>query len=185
MNETSATLFAAIVAAVAAVVGAVVSAIENRSLQRLQERFVQRQESAQFLRDKISKLYMPVSMHLQITKQLFDRYFESTITEEEKLAIEHAMREHNRAVREALISEFVYLEPDAPAAASTELLEHLTQWETVYRLKYESRTYDGPVFAGIRQFGFRGFPSGADTYFARRTEELRALLHQQTTPTGQ
>ncbi len=185
MDEVTVTLWAAIVAAVSAIFSAVLSALERRTLHRLQERFAERQESTQFLRDKISKLYMPVSMHLRVTKQLFDRFFEKTTTPDEKTAIEHAWHEHNQAIRQALMAGFAYLEPDAPAAATTELLEHLIQWDTVYRLKYQYEAYEGPVFAGIRQFGFRSFPQGADAYFVRRTEELRSLLHQRTTALDQ
>ena len=180
MVTESVTLWAAIIAAVAAVSSTVVSAMTSRSIRRREELFAMRQESGEFLREKISKLYMPVAMRIRVTGQLFDRFFASTTTSEEKTAIEHAMREYNKAIQETLMAEFAYLEPDAPKEATTDLMQHLIQWENVYRLKYEYGVYDGPVFAGIKRFGYQSFPPGADEYFIRRTEELRDLLHTRT-----
>jgi len=184
MEREAATLWAAIIAAAAAVSATVVTAVANRSLRRLRERFTRHQESVQFLQDKISRLYVPMAIHLRITKQLFLRYTAGVTTEHEKTLIEHALREFNGTVRETLVAGFHYLEPDAPREATTDLLEHLIQWENVYKLKYESKTYDGAVFAGIAPFGYRGFPQGADQYFVERAEELRELLHARTTLSG-
>jgi hypothetical protein len=82
------------------------------------------------------------------------------------------------------MSASMYLEPDAPEANLKALLEHLTQWDIVYKLKYEYKVYEGPVFTGIKKFGFRGFPrkknkedEGIDQYFDRKVKELRSKHH--------
>jgi hypothetical protein len=85
----------------------------------------------------------------------------------------------------------MYLEPDTPEAVTTELLEHIVQWETVYNLKYVRKTYKGPVFAGIKRFGYSGFPrgqkiyykeatgaEGLDGYFSDKTKELTEKLRK-------
>lgn len=79
----------------------------------------------------------------------------------------------------------IYIEPDAPEARIEQLLEHLVQWEIVYKLKYEYKVYEGPVFAGIDKFGFRGFPKkketdneGIDEYFRRKVKELKTRHHE-------
>lgn len=111
-------------------------------------------------------------MHLATTKKLFDRYFKAG--KDEKTAIEHELRLHNATVRDCLMASSIYLEADAPKEMINELLEHLIQWEIVYKLKYEYKVYDGPVFAGIKEFGFCGFPDmDVDGYFKGKVDELK------------
>jgi hypothetical protein len=47
-------------------------------------------------------------------------------------------------------------------------------------LKYEYKVYEGPVFAGIERFGFRGFPRDEDVdgYFSCKMKELKERHHQ-------
>jgi hypothetical protein len=173
----------AVIAAVASIAAAVVSYLGSRSLSEVQEEFTLARESAQFLTKQIDAFYVPMSMNLVVTKGLFDRYLEPKVSESEKEAIEHLMREHNAAMRTLLMKSARYLEPEAPEAVSKELLEHLAQWETVYQLKYQYKAYNGWLFAGIKEFGYRGFPRNVpgyqsiNDYYETATLRLRKKLH--------
>lgn len=168
---------AAIIAAVAAVLAALVTAVNTYMVRRLDNRLTKARRTTDFISAKLQQLYLPVSMSLKATKILFDRYFEVD-DDAEKACIEHAWKEHNSLVKERMMTGWMYLDPDAPKDEINELLEHLIQWETVYRLKYDLHVYDGPVFAGTRRFGFRRFPAHIDDYFHKRADELSTELHE-------
>ena len=176
------TLIVALIGAALGLVGtasaATIGFFGQRALHTQAAKFALSQESEGFIAEQLDHLYLPVAMRLAATKVLFDRYFESSTADAEKEAIEHELRIHNAEIRDRLMLELKYLEPDAPTELTVELLEHLIQWETVYKLKYEYRVYEGPVFAGIDEFGFRGFPQGADVYFNTKMKELRERRHQ-------
>lgn len=83
------------------------------------------------------------------------------------------------------------MDPGGPTKDVDDLIEHLQQWDSVYRLKYTEGTYSGPVFAGIRQFGFKGFPrpdretpprQALDVYFKQKAELLRNEIHRRLEP---
>jgi hypothetical protein len=114
-------------------------------------------------------------MRLSATGKLFDRYFEAAEDGKVAVAIEHEMRIHNTAIRELLMNAALYLDDDSPDGMMDKLLEHLIQWDIVYKLKYEYKVYDGHVFAGIVQFGFRGFPRelNPDRYFSDKGKQLK------------
>lgn len=180
-------IIVAIVTSVFSLIGAAFAALfsftSQKRLKRLESELKQRAESADFLAAKLDKFYLPMSMHLRANDKLFKRFFKAGGKEKE--AIEHEWREHNSKVREYLMNSAIYVEPDAPEADLDALLEHLIQWDIVYKLKYEHEVYDGPVFAGIEDFGFRGFPrkkpdegENIDEYFRRKVNELRSRHHQ-------
>ncbi len=177
----------AIIAAVASAVAAFISYMESQSVTRMQESFEQARESAEFLEAQINEFYLPMTMNLVVTKGLFDRYTEPNITDAEKSAIELLMQEHNTRMRERLMTGSVYLEPDAPEEVYKDLLLHLIQWETIYQLKYTYKVYDGWLFAGIKEFGFRRFPQkvpgyeSVDDYYQKATARLRRKLHTRFT----
>jgi len=178
-------LATAAIAACAAIVSAVVSYQSARDVRAFEASQALDRERADFLAERLTKLYVPVTMHLAATKALFNRYFEETTTPQEKVAIEHEQRVHNKEIRERLMQWSVYVESRpkecgadvSPDVLVRQLLEHLIQWETVYRLKYEYKVYGGPVFAGIETFGLRGFPTGVDTYFQCTEQALRDQMH--------
>ena len=177
-------VLALVIAPLGVISAAVIARSSGRDLRRRQELFTRQQESVQFLSEKLDKLYLPLAMRLTVTQGLFDRYFESSTSAEEKTAIEHEWREPNNAILNLLMNSSKYLEPDAPKEITVQLLQHLVQWETVYKLKYLYKVYDGPVFAGIGAFGVRKFPElpdgrKLDDYFLERVEALREQLHQQ------
>ena len=183
MNESRASLIAAIVAAISAVLAAGIAAYSAYSVGAAQERFAERQAGADFLAERLTNLYVPVSMHLVATKALFDRFGEANVSAAEKTALEHELRFHNNEIKRILLESSVYAVPShgsSPGADQllSDLLEHLVQWETVYKMKYEYKVYEGPVFAGIKEFGFRGFPEGADAYFHTTETQLRQKLHE-------
>jgi hypothetical protein len=167
---------------IVALFAAIFSFVSQKKLKLIEAESRQQAESAEFLAAKLDKFYLPVSMHLSTTQKLFARF--SDADQAEKMAIEEELRAHNTKVRELLMGASMYLEPDAPEATLKALLEHLIQWDIVYKLKYEYKVYDGPVFAGIKKFGFRGFPrkerdedEGIDQYFDRKVRELRSKHH--------
>jgi hypothetical protein len=165
----------AVIAAITSVGATLVTVRSSRSLRHIEEQFKRQQESAQFLNERLGKLYLPVSMHLSATRILANTHYgadEHTIEE-----IEHALNYHNKAIIDSLMNWTVYLDPDAPESASTGLLQHLLQWQTVYKLKYEYKQWDKPVWDGLRFFQYSQFPDGADVFFHQRTTELRQLLH--------
>jgi len=179
-------MWAAVVAAAAALAAAGITAYSSLELKNREELFANRQHAAEFLEQRLTKLYIPVSMHLAVTNALFTRFMELNTSDKEKTAIEHELHDHNSAILKTLLESSVYTESSSAAggcdidAMITQLTEHLVQWETVYNLKYEHRAYTGPVFAGISEFGFRGFPQGtcgADTHFRETTLRLRRALH--------
>jgi hypothetical protein len=174
-TSTLITIATAIIAATATIVAAALSVIARRSIRRLEERFERQRESAQFLSEQLTKLYLPVSMHLRATRALADTHYEAG--EPTKTEIEHALRQHNSAILELLMKWSMYLDSDAPDTVTSDLLEHLLQWESVYKLKYEYKVYDGPVWDGIRHYGYRKFPDGVDVYFREKEKELRKALH--------
>lgn len=170
-------LIVAVVAAMGSLAATLITVRSSRSLRHIEEQFERQQQSAKFLNERLSKLYLPVSMHLSATRVLADTHYggdEPTIRE-----VEHALHQHNRAIIDSLMTWTVYLDPDAPESASTGLLEHLLQWETVYKLKYEHNQWEEPIWDGIRFFQYRGFPDEGAKYFQQRTKELRELLHTQ------
>lgn len=183
LTKQNVSVVVAIIAAIASGVGAGISVYGSYSVERLKEEYARTRESATFIQDQIKLFYQPISMHLIVTKGLFSRLLETT-NEREKVAIEKLMRKHNSSVRDLLMNGAIYLEPGTPEAVSSGLLEHLVQWEVVYQLKYEYGVYKGPVFAGIEEFGFRGFPSevpgfkSVDEYYLKTTEKLKEKLHR-------
>jgi hypothetical protein len=93
------------------------------------------------------------------------------------MEIEHALREHNKVIVESLLTFSMYLDPSATENVKIALLEHLLQWESVYKLKYEYGHYTGPVWDGIRHFGYRRFPEEAADHFHKRAIEIREELY--------
>ena len=182
---------AAFVAAISALADAGTAAFTSIYLRRRDQESGREERTTEFLQAQLDNLYMPVATGLSITRQLFDRFFASTTSESEKEVIEHAWRFHNSRMLEQLTKYQVYLDPTAPKDDIDDLIEHLVQWDSVYRLKYEVKAYTGPVFAGIGQFGFKSFPQpdradppreALNRYFKRRSEELRQDIHSSLAP---
>ena len=171
-------VIASVVALVASISAAVISIWGKRSYTRLEQKIARERESAEFIAEKLTKFYLPMLMHLASTKKLFDRFLKAE--SDERSAIEHELRGHNGTIRETLMKSSIHLEKDAPEDMVERLLEHLIQWEIVYKLKYIYKVYDGPVFAGIEKFGFCDFPTDLrlDQYFKRKVEELRGRYHE-------
>lgn len=186
-----ATIVAAGVAAFAALVAAGIAAVTALYVRRRDRQLLKAQQSTDFLQAQLDNIYLPVAISLSITNQLFDRYFQSTTTDSEKEVIEHAWKLHNSEAFERLTRYQVYMDPGGPTKDVDDLIEHLQQWDSVYRLKYTEGTYSGPVFAGIRQFGFKGFPrpdretpprQALDVYFKQKAELLRNEIHRRPEP---
>jgi hypothetical protein len=179
-------LLAAGIAAVASVGAAFVSGRYAHRSKRYEHHMRKSQDETEFIREQLTNLYVPVSMSLHTTRILFERRFEGDVSAAEKEAIEHEWYRYNQAIRDAIMEGSHYLEPTPEGHPATveelvaRLLEHYTQWEIVYKLKYEYEAYDGSVFAGIDRFGFRKFPSEleVDEYFETTTERLREELHR-------
>jgi hypothetical protein len=168
----------AIIGAVSALIAALVSAAAQRSVRRLEQRFAGNARTIAFRTDQLTKLYLPVSMHLRATRALATTHYEADDSTNQE--VEHALHEHNKAIVESLLSVSMYVEPDAPEAATIGLLEHLLQWETIYKLKYqEKRSYKHPIWKEIRRLGYSRFPDGAAEHFHSTATELRAELHAQ------
>jgi hypothetical protein len=168
----------AIISAATAVTAAIVSAGAQRAVKRIEQRFEGSKRSLAFRSDQMAKLYLPVSMHLRATRALATTHYNAgTETRQE---IEHALHEHNRAIVECLINASMYLEPEAPDAASVELLEHLLQWETLYKLKYQSQpAFADPIWSEIRRLGYTKFPEDAAEHFHVTAARIRRELHDE------
>jgi hypothetical protein len=114
---------------------AVVSYVGTRDIRRLEARQALERQGAEFIAERLTKLYVPVTMHLAATKVLFTRYFEASTTAQEKVAIEHELRFHNKEIRERLMQWSVYVESRpkecgselAPDDLMRQLLGHLIQ----------------------------------------------------------
>ena len=169
------------------VITGLVALLQGVATQNLKVAFERQQQAIAVLEQRVNEAYAPVKSRLLITRALFDRFFEAGVSPEEKTAIEHEWRIHNEAVFDVLTNRSALIGPPSgqtQACADSlmnALVEHLTQWETVYRLKYEYQAYEGPVFAGIERFGNRGFPTsspcgGADAFFTTGLGELRSEL---------
>jgi hypothetical protein len=152
--------------------------------QATEHAFDREQAGIAFLEARLNKLYVPVTMHLAVTQGFFDRY--PSASPAEGLLLESAWREHNRAIRQLVTEASAYITPTGAQTTQcvdsmiTHLLTHLAQWDVVYRLKHEARAYRGPVYVGIKEFGYLGFPRGpcgADSVFFGGLRELRARLH--------
>lgn len=165
----------AILGIIGALAAATMSAVTQRNVKQLEERFQKHQQVTAFLSDQLSKLYLPVSMHLRATRALANTHYEADKTT--KTEIEHALSEHNKVIVEHLMTNLMYLDPSAPEVVTTELLEHLLQWENVYKLKYEHKLHTGPIWDGIRNLGYRQFPEEAADHFHKRAREIREELH--------
>jgi len=157
--------------------------------QARQQAFDREQASIAFLEARLNKLYVPVTMHLTVTKGFFDRY--PAARPAERPLLESAWREHNAAIRQLVTEGSAYITPTEGQTTQcvdsmvTQLLTHLAQWDVVYRLKHEARAYRGPVYAGISEFGYLGFPRGlcgADSVFFGGLRELRGRLHAARAP---
>ncbi|NJM55407.1 MAG: hypothetical protein HC841_05395 [Verrucomicrobiae bacterium] len=83
---------AALIAAVAALITALIAARAGARLRLREEKFVRGQEDARFLTEKLTRLYLPMTMYLGVTQALFRRFFETNDTTEQT-AIEHALRD--------------------------------------------------------------------------------------------
>src|SRR5262245_16658805 len=117
-------------------------------------------------------------MHLRATRALATTHYDAD--ERTRTEIEHALHEHNKSIVECLLSSSMYLEPDAPDAASVELLEHLLQWETLYKLKYQSkRAFSYPIWEEIRRLGYSKFPEDAAEHFHMTASRIRTELHDE------
>ena len=169
-------ILVAIISAMAAITAAVVSAAAQRGVKRIEQRFEGAKRSLAFRTEQLSKLYLPVSMHLRATRALATAHYDAD--EGTRREIEHALHEHNKAIVECLLNASMYLEPDAPDPASTELLDHLLQWETLYKLKYQAKpAFSDPIWSEIRRLGYSEFPDGADEYYHVTASTIRAHLH--------
>ena len=173
-------VIAAFIAAAAALFAAYITWRANKSIKLLEQKIKRQEESASHIELQLNRLYLPVSMNLASTEKLFHRY--PNASDEEKVAIEHEFKKHNTIVKDCLMNSSIYLFSDAPFQQIDDLLEHLHQWEIVYKLKYEYKVYKGPVFAGIKEFGFAGFPKdknkpSIDKYFMQAVRQLRSLHH--------
>lgn len=169
-------IIVAVLGAASAVVAAVVSARAQHNVRQLGERFEQHRQVTAFLTEQLSKLYLPVSMHLRATRALASTHYEAD--EATKEDIEHALRHHNNAIVECLMTWSMYLDPNAAEEVAIGLLEHLLQWESVYNLKYKYGELSGPVWDGIRHFGYRRFPDEAADHFHEKAAEIREELHE-------
>jgi hypothetical protein len=167
-------IIASIFAGIAAIIAAGVALVGQRTAHRLELAFQQSRAADTFQEERLLKFYLPIARRLQLTKKLFHRYGQAGA--DEKVAIEHEMRRHNARIARTLIDDSIYLEPDAPEEQIDQLTAHLLQWEIVYQLKYKHQVYQGPVFAGISEFGFQGHP-GLDDYFADAVKRLRRRHH--------
>lgn len=163
------TMLSAIIAAVAAIFASVLSYLSNSKVVMLSNKYLKEREVAQYREKQISKLYFPMHVNLTASNALFKRYFEKSTLDEEKTIIEHSWKRHNDNIFKLLMENSVYLDLDAPAEIMEALPEHIIQWNSVYEMKYTDKTYDGPVFAGIKKFGYRKFPKGRKVYFNQVT----------------
>jgi hypothetical protein len=166
-----------------AIIG-VIGVWQALTTQEREQQFDREQAGVAFLEARLNRLYVPVTMHLAVTKAFFDRYPDASAAEVPLL--ESAWRDHNRAIRELVTESSAYVTPVGAQTTQcvdsmiTQLLTHLAQWDVVYRLKHEAKTYSGAVYAGIKEFGYLGFPRGscgADSVFFGGLKELRARLH--------
>jgi hypothetical protein len=169
--------------AVPAILG-LLSIWQGLQSQAKQQAFDRQQANVAFLEERLNKLYVPVTMHLAVVQGFFDRYPEAG--DAERPFLEQEWREHNRAIRQLVTDGSAYITPAPRQTVACvdsmvlQLLVHLSQWDLVYRLKHEARTYKGPIYAGIREFGYRGFPQGpcgADSVFTAGLRDLRQKLH--------
>jgi len=166
----------AVISAAAAITAAVVSAVAQRGVKRIEQRFEGAKRSLAFRSDQLKKLYLPVSMHLRATRALATTHYDAD--EDTRREIEHALHEHNKVIVDCLLSSSMYLEPDAPDEASSDLLEHLVQWETLYKLKYQPKpAFAQPIWAEIRRLGYSKFPDGAAEHFHGTASMIRSVLH--------
>ena len=150
-------IIVAIVSATAAISAAILSAAAQRGVKRLEQSFEGTRRSIAFRSDQLAKLYLPVSMHLRATRVLATTHYNAD--ERTRKEIEHALHEHNKVIVESLLNSSMYLEPDAPDGVSVGLLEHLLQWETLYKLKYQSKpAFSDPIWAEIRRLGIHQVP---------------------------
>ena len=171
-------ILAAVIGAAAALTAALISAAVQRSVKRIEQRFQGTSRSLAFQTEQLSKLYLPVSMHLRATRALATTHYGAD--EATRREIEHALHEHNRAIVECLLNVSMYLEPSAPVAASTDLLVHLLQWETLYKLKYQDKpAFLHPIWEEIRRMGYSKCPEGAAEHFHETASRIRADLHAQ------
>ncbi len=152
--------------------------------QAKEQEFDREQASIAFLEARLNKLYVPMTMHLAVTQGFFDRY--PSASPAERPLLESAWRGHNGAIRQLVAEASAYITPtdsQTPQCVDsmvTQLLTHLAQWDVVYRLKHEAKVYGGPVYVGIKKFGYLGFPRGpcgADSVFFGGLRELRRKLH--------
>lgn len=88
----------AVIAAVTAFFAAIISLISSRMVVKMESRRKHEDFKMQFVKDKLSKLYYPMYIHLMVTNALFKRYFESNTTDDEKTMIEHGWKEENSAI---------------------------------------------------------------------------------------
>lgn len=170
-----ASVAAAIVGASSAVVAALVSAAAQRNVRRLEERFEGSRQVTAFLGDQLSKLYLPVSMHLRATRALATTHYQADDATQRE--VEHALREHNKTIIACLLNSAMYLDSDAPEEVTVALLEHLLQWENVYMLKYQYKAFDAPIWDEIRRLGYSRFPDEAAEHFHVAASRIRKELH--------
>lgn len=166
----------AIISAATAIVAAIVSAAAQRGVKRVEQRFEDDKRSFTFRSDQLARLYLPVSMHLQATRALATTHYKADAATRKE--IEHALHEHHKLIVECLMTSSMYLEPGAPDAASVGLLGHLLQWETLHKLKYQSKpAFSVTIWEEIRRLGYNSFPDQAAEHFHTTAARIRTELH--------
>jgi hypothetical protein len=168
----------AFISAAAAIVAAIVSAAARRDAKRVEQRFEGAKRSLAFRGEQLSKLYLPVSMHLRATRALATIHYDPD--EATRQEVEHALHEHNKVIVDCLLNASMYLEPDAPDAAAIDLLVHLLQWETLYELKYQRESaFTDPIWDEIRRLGYSDFPDTAAEHFHMTASRIRLQMHSE------
>lgn len=168
----------AVISAAGAIVATLLSAAAQRNVRRFEQRFEGSKRAITFLTDQLAKLYLPVSMHLRATRALASTHYGADAATRQE--IEHALHEHNRAIIDCLLTSAMYLDPHAPEAATIQLLEHLLQWENLYKLKYQKKpAFNNPIWEEIRRLGYTKFPEEAAKHFHDMALKIRTDLHTQ------
>lgn len=165
----------AVIAAASAISAALIAAVMQRNVRRLEEQFEERKQVNAFLGDQLTRLYLPVSMRLRATRALANTHYQADAATRRE--IEHALREHNKAITTCLLESAMYLDPDAPDEVTVALLQHLLQWENVYILKYQYKVVDAPIWDEIRRLGYSRFPDEAAEHFHETSSRIRKELH--------
>jgi hypothetical protein len=125
-------------------------------------------------RKQLQYVFAPLEVLLKMNKAEFSRFFDNNTTDDDRMFIEtHIWYPNNSEIRK-IIMEKSHLLPEIPDEF-LRLLSHINVWLSEYKLVYDKKSKEPPVFAGPK--GYR-HPTEVDAYIYNEAKKLCDILNK-------